>query len=311
VVTVALGTLLAGSAAFALARTDGTADPAVEPSTTTTAAAPSDDVADADADADDTGGPLAVDTVTAPLWDASRDRPIALTLRLPVTDDPVPLVVIVHGYAAAAADYDALADELAAAGFAVASPDFPLSSSAVTSAPSRDITAQAADVSFVVDTLLDPGGPVPGASARIDGARVAVVGHSDGGVTAAGVAFNDGAADPRIGAAVVLSGGAFGFPGAWFSDDTPAALLVVHGTADAVNPFASSQSLYDEAAGTKWFVAVEGGSHVGPFTTDESVADVAALTADFLHATLGGDSAAAARLAAGADAGSLALVAAA
>jgi len=307
--TAVVGTILAGSAAYALVITEGSTAPAAEPAATTTTAvpAPTDDVPVAGADE----GRPAVDTFTVQLWDANRDRPIASTLRIPVADDPVPLVVIAHGYAAAAADYDALSEALAAAGFAVASPDFPLSSSAVTRTPTRDITAQAADISFAIDQLLDPAGPVPGAATRIDATRIAVLGHSDGGVTAAGVAFNETVADPRIGAAVILSGGAFGFPGAWFTDDTPAALLVVHGTADEVNPFSSSQSLFDQATGTKMFVAVDGGTHVGPFTTDEAVAEVATLTADFLHATLSSDSAAASLLVGDAEAGPLTLVASA
>ena len=311
VLTAVVGTILAGSAAYALVATEGSSAPASAPTTTTTTAEAAAVVAaSARIPAAETAPPAA-EPDTVKLWDAGRDRPIVLTVRIPASTARLPLVVMAHGYAAAASDYDTLADALAAAGFVVASPDFPLSSSAVTSDPSRDVTAQATDISFVIDELLDPAGPVAGAAARIDATRIAVLGHSDGGVTAAGVAFDDTVGDPRIGAAVILSGGAFGFPGGWFDDPTPPALLVVHGTADEVNPFAASQALYDQATGTKWFVAVDGGTHVGPFTTDDSVGDVATLTADFLHATLGGDTAAASRLAGDTEAGPLTLVAAA
>jgi fermentation-respiration switch protein FrsA (DUF1100 family) len=136
---------------------------------------------------------------------------------------------------------------------------------------------------------------------------VAVMGHSDGGVTAAGVAYNSAAADPRIGAAVVMSGGAFGFSGSWFTGDNPPALLAIHGTDDDVNPYASSQSLYDDATGARWLVSVNGGSHSGPFTTDPSVLDVGALIAGFLHAYLEGDAPAAAQLPALANSGALSL----
>src|SRR5262249_31175848 len=50
------------------------------------------------------------------------------------------------------------------------------------------------------------------------------------------------------------------------------------------------------ANGAKWLVAVDGGSHSGPFTSDPSVIDVGALIAGVLHAYLEGDATAAAQL---------------
>src|SRR5262249_31584920 len=129
-------------------------------------------------------------------------------------------------------------------------------------------------------------------------------------VTAAGIAFNSSARDPRIGAAIVLSGGAFAFPGEWFTDDAQPALLLVHGTADEVNPISSSVSLYEQARGPKWLVTVGGGARGGPFTPDAVVAAVAALTAAFLAPTLPHDAAAAAHLPIAATSGALQLVAA-
>ena len=255
--------------------------------------------------------PYAVRTVVVSLYDASRDRTIDVTVYAPDADGEFPLVVMVHGYAAAASDYETLDTELAAAGFVVAAPDFPRSSRAVTTSPSRDIVGQATDVSFVLDQLLNLQTVPTEVFGSISDGPVAVMGHSDGGVTAAGVAFNSAAADPRIGAAVVMSGGAFGFSGSWFTGETTPALLAIHGTADEVNPYASSESLYDEAAGSKMLVAVDGGSHVGPFTGsingDASVHDVAALIAGFLHAYLEGDAAAAGQLPTLANAGALSL----
>ena len=262
---------------------------------------------DAKTEEEEAGAPYAVRTVLVSMYDATRDRTINVTVYAPDTDGEFPLVVMVHGYAAAASDYENLDTELAAAGFVVAAPDFPRSSRAVTTSPSRDIVAQATDVSFVLDQLLNLETVPTALFGSIDDGPVAVMGHSDGGVTAAGVAFNSAAADPRIGAAVVMSGGAFGFSGSWFTGETTPALLVLHGTADEVNPYASSQSMYDEATGAKMLVAVDGGSHSGPFTTDESVHDVAALVAGFLHAYLEGDAAAAGQLPELANAGALSL----
>jgi dienelactone hydrolase len=257
----------------------------------------------------DVDGPFAVRTIVVSLYDVARDRTMTVTIYAPDAAGAFPLVVMVHGYAASAADYATLDTELAAAGFVVAAPDFPRSSSAATSSPSRDIVGQAADVSFVLDQLLDLETVPTALFGSISPGPVAVLGHSDGGVTAAGVAFNAAAADPRIGAAVVMSGGAFSFSGSWFTTENPPALLAIHGTADEVNPFAASQDLYDEATGARWLVAVDGGSHSGPFTTDTTVSDVGALIAGFLHAYLEGDADAAAQLPALAEAGALSLAA--
>ena len=255
----------------------------------------------------------AVRTVVVTLYDPARDRTMTVTVYAPDADGAFPLVVMVHGFAAAASDYEALDTQLAAAGYVVAAPDFPRSSRAATTSPSRDIVEQAADVSFVLDQLLTPETVPTALLGSIGDGPVAVMGPSDGGVTAAGIAFNSAATDPRIGAAVVMSGGAFGFSGSWFTGESTPALLVLHGTADEVNPFAASQSLFDRATGAKWFVAVDGGSHTGPFTGpidgDASVSEVGALIAGFLDAYLEGDAVAAAQLPALADAGLLALAA--
>ena len=88
-------------------------------------------------------------------------------------------------------------------------------------------------------------------------------------------------------------------------------MLAIHGTDDEVNGFSASQSLFNQDSGAKWLIAVDGGSHTGPFTTDDSVVEVGAVTADFLHTYLEGSTVAADRLPADADAGPLTLLAAA
>jgi fermentation-respiration switch protein FrsA (DUF1100 family) len=101
-------------------------------------------------------------------------------------------------------------------------------------------------------------------------------------------------------AAVVLSGAEADYDGTWFTTQSPA-LLAIHGVDDEVNPFSSSQALYDGATGPRMLVAVEGGSHLGPFTNDPSEPAVATLAVDFLRAHLTGDASAADRLNADAD----------
>jgi pimeloyl-ACP methyl ester carboxylesterase len=239
----------------------------------------------------------------------SPQRQLDVTIRYPARTDqtdgsestdapfgaPGPLVVFAHGFGASADTYVALEHQLAADGFIVAAPDFPLTSTSSGNALDRsDITNEPGDVSFLVTQLLDDATAPALLRGGIENTRVGVVGHSDGGVAAAALAFNSCCADPRIGAAAILSGAETAFPDSWFTSTPP--LLAVHGTADEVNSFDNSAQLVQDDPGTKYLVAVPGGSHLGPFTTDPSEPAVATVIADFLHAALQADPTATAAL---------------
>jgi fermentation-respiration switch protein FrsA (DUF1100 family) len=268
------------------------------------------------------GVPYAVGVLSATVTDTTRttdargdtpaspERSLALTIRYPTagTDDTAdvsnaparpgayPLVVFAHGFDSSAATYATLEHQLASAGFVVVAPDFPLTSSIYPGAPIEDdVSNQAADVSFVITTMLDPTRSPGQLSSVIAPGAVGVVGHSDGGVTAAAVAYNSTVADSRIGAAVILSGAEARYDGSWFTTQSPP-LLAVHGTDDEINPYADSTQLVADATGTKYLATVVGGSHLGPFTTDASEPDVARLAGDFLLASLEGDTQAQGRI---------------
>jgi fermentation-respiration switch protein FrsA (DUF1100 family) len=241
---------------------------------------------------------------------ASESRVIPVTVRYPIagaasdTETPdapaeigsFPLVVFAHGFDVSADTYATIEHQLASAGFVVAAPDFPLTSSALPGpAIESDVSNQAADVSFVITSILDASEVPAPLFGVIDPTEVGVVGHSDGGVTAAAVAYNSTVADPRIGAAVILSGAEARYDGSWFTTASPP-LLAIHGTADEVNSFESSTTLFDDATGPKMLVGVDGGSHLGPFTTDPVEPEVATLAAEFLRDHLEGDTVAAGRL---------------
>jgi len=183
---------------------------------------------------------------------ASPSRTLNVTVRYPAVSKPAPavaelsgaparrgrrgLVLFAHGLALSDRTYPGFLHDLAAAGFVVADPEFPLSSSALPGpASSGDVVNQAGDLAFVADRILDATTrPSPLRRVRF-AEKIAVVGHSDGGVTAAGFAANACCADPRVGAAVTLSGALSRFPGPWFTTAAPP-VLVLHGDADEVNP---------------------------------------------------------------------------
>jgi predicted esterase len=188
------------------------------------------------------GVPYPVATLTVTLVDPTRSTPargstpasssrsLTVTISYPVSSvaSQFPLIVFVHGYDVDAATYAALEDEIAEEGFVVAAADFPVSSSALDGPAERDIVDQAADVSFVITSLLDESTRPVALADLIADTKVGVIGHSDGAVTAAGVAFNDDAADPRIGAAVTLSG-AEAFATLDDAADAPGLTLVAEG----------------------------------------------------------------------------------
>jgi dienelactone hydrolase len=246
------------------------------------------------------GGRFAIDQIVLDLtYDGRR---LQTVVRFP-TDrgaGPFPLVVFAHGYANQTSTYGALLDGIASNGFVVAAPEFPFTSTAYgDEIGGRDVEAQVDDVSHVITAMRDlartKGTPLTG---FVDGGGVGVVGHSDGGITAAAVSFASQARDLRVGAAVILSGALNDFSGPWFPNGSPA-LLAIHGDADGVNPFGASQTLYssDRSDAPRYLVAVPGGGHDDAFLSSRTRNAVIALACDFLRAYLAGDAGARGRIA--------------
>jgi pimeloyl-ACP methyl ester carboxylesterase len=233
-------------------------------------------------------------------------RSFTVTVWYPAEPGAYPLVVLAHGFGASASTYEDMEMQLASAGFVVAAPDFPFTSANSAWLDRSDVVNQAADISALVTGLTTPETVPAALRGRIAGGSVGVIGHSDGGITAAAVAYNSTVADARIGAAVVLSGAEIMYGGSWFTTASPP-LLAIHGDADEVNPYWASEQLFADATGPRWLVAVRGGSHAGPFSTGWVEPAVAVLIADFLHAQLQLDPAAAARIDADANADGLRL----
>jgi predicted dienelactone hydrolase len=184
---------------------------------------------------------------------------------------PFPLVVFGHGYAVTPVVYGRLLRAWTAAGYVVAAPVFPLANANAPGGPDEaDLVNQPADLRFVITQLLaaavTPGDPLEG---MIDPMRIAVAGHSDGAETALAVAYNRRFRDPRIRAAVILSGAEVsGFGRYAFPPGSPA-LLAAQGTADRLNPPKFTHAFYDIASHPRFLLTLLRARHLAPYTYEQ------------------------------------------
>ena len=205
-----------------------------------------------------------------------------------------PLIVFSGGYDVSPEEYSTLLDAWAAAGFVVADPVYPFTTPFLgQELEESDMVHHPADLSAVITALLTAdSGSATGAegvlAGTIDPAAIGVVGHSDGGDVSLAAAANTCCRDPRIRAAVILSGAEDTlFPGTYFPVGPDLPLLVVQGTADAVNPPGCSVQLYDQAPLPKYYLSMEGQTHQSPYLQAGTARDtVQQVVEDFLSSTL-------------------------
>ncbi|SCL18917.1 Alpha/beta hydrolase family protein [Micromonospora nigra] len=237
-----------------------------------------------------------------------EDRPLPVTVWYPaggkaggearrsaaVARGSFPVVMFSHGLGGRPADYEALLTRWAAAGFVVAAPTFPRTSSGG-DGHVLDVLNQPADVSHVLTRVLSldtkAGDPLNG---RLDTERVAAAGHSAGGVTTIGL-FTTGR-DERLDAGVVFAGTALGVGTAFAGAAAPQ--LFVHGEADEVVEYAAGRAVYDKVPWPKAMLSLPRGDHGRGLLGDGvSLRVVSDTTVEFLRWTLYGDEAAKRRLA--------------
>ncbi len=203
-------------------------------------------------------------------------------------EGPFPLIVFSHGSGVSdPVRYDLLFRSWASAGYVIAAPKHPLSS---TSLPDggADVVNQPADVSFVITEMLrrsaDASGPY---RSLVDGSRIGAAGHSLGAVTALGVVSNRCCVDARIRAGVILAGRKSAFPPDGWMTGAHAPILVVHGDDDRLVRLAEGQQVFSEAPAPKAMLTIFGGDHNRPY--GGSLATVE--NPDRLGATLSGPTA--------------------
>ncbi len=184
----------------------------------------------------------------------------------PATGGPFPLVVFSHGGGVSSpARYELLFNAWAAAGYVVAAPKYPLSSTSLPGA-NGDAVNQPADVSFLISEMVrlsaDRASPYAG---LVDGERVAVAGHSLGAATTLGVAFNGCCVDRRIDAGIVMAGGEAFFPAEQWFNGIRTPILVVHGDDDRIVRIADGQKVFADAPPPKAMLTLFGGDHNRPY----------------------------------------------
>jgi dienelactone hydrolase len=225
--------------------------------------------------------PAAGDEVEQP------ERVLITDVYVPSGTGPFPLIVHAHGVSGSPAKFTELLDAWAHAGFVVAAPRFPRTSDTGPQAVG-EYSQQPADVTFVIDELLAD----PDLAPSIDAHHIGVSGLSLGGGTVYGLVWNDCCKDDRIDAAIVMSSLRFPFDGEYGVNAVP--VLMLHGDADPVLPFAEAETSFADSAAPKWLVRLVGGGHAEPYENAPSPHDgvVTEVTTEFWRGTIGGDAAA-------------------
>lgn len=183
---------------------------------------------------------------------------------LPGQDGPFPVVVFGHGFSVSPQPYSDLLDAWTRAGYVVAAPVFPLENVNAPGGPNeRDLVNQPRDMSLVISELLAAAGPL---ARLIDPVHVAVAGQSDGGDTALAAAYDPTVRDPRINAAVILSGAEDPFTAPFTMPRDGPPLLAIQGTADTINPPDMTYSFFREATPPKFLLRLPGAGHQPPYT---------------------------------------------
>jgi predicted dienelactone hydrolase len=235
-------------------------------------------------------------SITTTIWYPTATPPTPEQPTPPAAAGHYPLVVFAHGYEIDAAAYATLLHDTAVGGFVVAAPDFPGTSTAYPGGAVReDALHQPADISFTITSMLQVSqqpGPLHDA---IDPAAIGVSGHSDGAVTATAAGWNTCCRDARIKAGAIYTGATFAFDGEWFPPGSPP-VMFVHATADEINGYGASTSMFERAQSPKYLLTIEGGSHLEVYVDPPWEPQVAAATVAFFDLYLKGDASASARL---------------
>lgn len=194
---------------------------------------------------------------------ALPDRTLETLVFLPEGAGKRPLLIFSHGLGATPQFYESLIETVAAAGFVVVAPAFPLTNLNAPAGPdAADTQQQPGDVSFMIDTVSTAvaAGEPPFAGA-VDVDAIGTFGHSNGAITTLGIAANSCCVDPRIDAAAAIAGTASPFNDGDYDFGSSAPLLLVHGTLDVLVPFEGSVRVFNEVEAAKGLLTLTDQDH--------------------------------------------------
>ena len=204
---------------------------------------------------------------STPAWNGTPARPsrtLVTSIWYPAQSGsarhsgPYPLIVFAHGLGGSPQDYRTLLTAWAAAGYVVAAPLFPLSSSATAGGPDGgDIGNQPGDMSFVIGQMLEASsaqnGPLSG---LIESDEIGAAGHSNGAITTLGLVANSCCRDTRVKAAVVMAGTTEGLGRGSYDLAEAPPLLVVQDIHDGLVPYGDAVAVFNQAHGPKALLAL-------------------------------------------------------
>lgn len=175
------------------------------------------------------------------------------------------LILLAHGFGGSTARFEKIGRALAAAGYVVAAPAFPLTND---QAPGGHLTGlgdaveQPRDLSYVLDALIElPAGDLVGD--RVDRTRIGAVGHSLGGATVLGATRRPCCRDERVIATALvapvaaLTQALFGGP----PEVQGPPVLVLNGALDPLVTPALGRDLFARLGAPRVLVVLASGGH--------------------------------------------------
>lgn len=190
-------------------------------------------------------------------------RTLETTIFIPEGFGSFPLLIFSHGLGSSPQAYESLIEEVAATGFVVVAPLFPLTGqNAPAVADPADTQNQPGDISFLIDVVT---AAVAASEAPFDGrtdtGNIGTFGHSNGGITTLGVIANSCCRDSRIDAAVSMSAPAAPYNNGEYDFSNTPPLILVHGTVDALIPYEESVRVFNSVEAAKGLVTLNDVGH--------------------------------------------------